>query len=141
MNISFDNCYRSLKYVADGVVTIALMQYIDWALEKGSLSFALEFGDDFTLMGKHADQHIAALMAVLLTNVNAFQWYLSVSYVESGARDEEVKLCVKSFCSIEHNVILAIGGGVVEGKRLPAGGDACFSTDVTSLLQLHESSG
>ena len=42
------SCWESLNYVADGVVSMSLTQYIDWAADQGSLSFAYEVGKTFT---------------------------------------------------------------------------------------------
>lgn len=41
-------CFQSLGYTADGVVLFLLYEkYIDWALDQGALSLAVEIGKSF----------------------------------------------------------------------------------------------
>jgi hypothetical protein len=50
--------------------------YIDWALEEDSISFALEFGEEFDRVGAEMEKHVRALMIVLGSNLAIFDYFI-----------------------------------------------------------------
>lgn len=79
-----------------------LIQYIDWALDQGALTFAYQFGDSF-LTDKNVTEEVQKVLP-------AFMDVLKMNSYEFDLKKEDGKLLIQSNSLIDFSIQLFTGG-------------------------------